>query len=122
MATMNITVNANTVSMLTFSVTSELSNSCKTIWTLTVTSSVSIGDTLHVFVDEVVGGYILTCNDPSYVYDTDYVSTVKNQWTLEIENSGIPGTYRSCTVNITDVTTGAVTGANFVRYNDGGIC
>lgn len=120
---MNLTVNADPASIVTFTVTNEQSNSCKTIWTLTATNAVTIGDTLHVAVSEAVGGYVLTCNDPSYTYNINYVTTIKNVWTLEIENSGGPaGQYRSCTVTVVDVTTGGATEQNFVRYNDGAIC
>ena len=124
MATISITVNEDYSSLVVYTITNEMSNSCKTIWTITSNKYANdIGDTFHVSVDSVIGPYVLTCNDPNYVFNTNYVSTLNNVWTVEIENSGSPGVYNTITLTINNVTKAPAGESTILtRYNDGAIC
>jgi len=121
MAKMSLTVNEDSSNQVTGNVTSEQSNSCKTIWNIKY-ANFDIGDTFHVEVTASVGTYLITNDDPNYIFDTNYVTTQLNNLVICIENSGVELQFNSVTILLTNITTTAATSFTFTRFNDGSIC
>ena len=121
MAVFNLTVNEDRSLLPVGNVTSEQSNGCKTIWNVKC-GNVYLGETMKVEVTASVGSYLITNDDPNYIFNTNYVTTQLNNVVVEIENSGVPGQFNSVTILISNITTGGMTSFSFTRYNDGGIC